>query len=1043
MAIPKRPTSKPAGARAILEARQRRLGPGGGHGILRPERADEVDVASLRRRLKREVQGEVLFDRGNRAAYSHDSSNYRQPPIGVVLPRDAADVVAAVAACREHGAPVLPRGCGTGLAGQTCNVAVVIDHSKHMRQIIEVDAERRIARVEPGVIRDQLSKRTERELNLTFAPDTSTHEYATFGGMLGNNSCGTHSVMAGRTADNTHELDVLLYDGTRMQVGETTDDEIDEIVAAGGRRGEIYRRLRELRDAHADRIRESYPAIPRRVSGYNLDELLPERGFNLARALVGSEGTLCTVLEATVRLVPSPPARSLLVCGYPDVFAAADHVPEILEHGPTGLEGLDDVLIRDLRLLGSHVEDLKLLPEGEGWLLVEFGGGTVEEANQRAEECARRLRRKKEGPSVKLYDTPGEESKLWDIRESGLGATAFIPGERDHWEGWEDAAVPPDRLGSYLRGFRHLLERYDYRTSLYGHFGDGCVHCRIDFDLSSAGGIRKWRSFVDEAADLVLEHGGSLSGEHGDGQSRGELLEKMYGPELVGAFRELKAIFDPDNRMNPHKVVDPYPIASNLKLGSGYNPPEPKIHFAYPEDGGSFAHAALRCVGAGKCRDTASGTMCPSYMVTLDEQHTTRGRARILYEMLQGDTITDGFRSAEVHDALDLCLSCKGCKGDCPVSVDMATYKAEFLSHHYKRRLRPRPAYAMGLIMLHARLAALAPGLVNGVAGAPILGGLVKRVGGISPARRVPPFARQNFKAWFRRRAPANPHGPPVVLFADTFSNYLHPEPIKATLEALEDAGFRVVVPRENLCCGRPLYDYGMLTTARVFWRRTLDALRPHFQSGTHVVGVEPSCVAAFRDELPNLLPHDEDAKRLSLQTLTLSEFLRDHAPQAWTPPQLRRRAIVHRHCHQQAIMGFDADQEMLERMGLDFEVLDSGCCGLAGSFGFEADHHDLSVDIGERVLLPAVRGAPKDTMVIADGFSCKTQVAELTDRRPLHLAQVMRMGRDHGPSGPSGSYPERDYPDVDPAPRWPALAAAAGGAVLAAGAAIAAGGRR
>jgi Fe-S oxidoreductase len=517
----------------------------------------------------------------------------------------------------------------------------------------------------------------------------------------------------------------------------------------------------------------------------------------------------------------------------------------------------------------------------------------------------------------------------------------------------------------------------------------------------------------------------------------------MYGPELVGAFREFKAIFDPDNRMNPHKVVDPYPIASNLKLGTGYNPPQPKLHFAYPEDGGSFAHAALRCVGAGKCRDTASGTMCPSYMVTRDEQHTTRGRSRILYEMLQGDTITDGFRSAEVHEALDLCLSCKGCKGDCPVNVDMATYKAEFLSHHYKRRLRPRPAYAMGLIMLHARLAALAPGLVNGVAGAPLLGGLVKRAGGISPERRVPPFARQTFKAWFRRRAAVNPHGPPVVLFADTFSNFLHPEPIKAALEALEDAGFKVVVPRQSLCCGRPLYDYGMLPTARRLWTRTLEALRPHIGSGTYVVGVEPSCVAAFRDELPNLVPHDEDAKRLSLQTLTLSEFLRDHAPPAWKPPQLHRRAVVHRHCHQQAIMGFDADREMLERMGLDFDVLDSGCCGLAGSFGFERDHHELSVAVGERVLLPAVRRTPKDTLVIADGFSCKTQVAELTDRRPLHLAQVMRMGRDHGPRGPAGSYPERRYPDVDPAPRGRALAAAAGGAVALAGAAIAAGVRR
>jgi FAD/FMN-containing dehydrogenase/Fe-S oxidoreductase len=1021
------------GPERLRDARRNGVGPAGGHGLLRPKSVDEVDVTSLRRRLERDVRGEVMFDAGNRAAYAHDSSNYRQAPIGVVLPRDADDIVAAVAACREHSAPVLPRGCGTSLAGQTCNVAVVIDHSKHLRRIVEVDPERGTARVEPGVIRDQLTNQTEERFSLTFAPDTSTHEYATFGGMLGNNSCGTHSVMAGRTADNTHEMDVVLYDGTRMRVGSTPPEELERIIAAGGRRADIYRRLAELRDRYADLIRSSYPDIPRRVSGYNLDELLPERGFNVARALVGSEGTLATVLEATVRLVYSPPARSLLVCGYEDVFRAADHVPEILEHGPTGLEGLDDVLIRDLRVLGTHAEDLGMLPEGRGWLLVEFGGESHEESDAKAEECMKRLRKESDAPQMKLYDSPARESKLWDIRESGLGATAFIPGEDDHWEGWEDAAVPPEALGSYLRGFRALLERYDYRTSLYGHFGDGCVHCRIDFDLRSAGGIRKWRSFLDEAADLVLRHGGSLSGEHGDGQSRGELLEKMYGPELVGAFREFKAIWDPDNRMNPHKVVDPYPIVSNMKLGAGYSPAEPETHFAYPEDGGSFSHAALRCVGAGKCRDTSSGTMCPSYMVTLDERHTTRGRSRLLYEMLQGDVVTDGFRADEVHEALDLCLSCKGCKGDCPVSVDMATYKAEFLSGYYRRRLRPRQAYSMGLIMLHARAAALAPGLANAIASAPALGRLAKLAGGISPKREVPPFARQSFKSWFARRAAVNPNGPPVVLFPDTFNNYLHPEPLKATAEALEDAGFRVVVPRAQVCCGRPLYDYGMLATARLFWRRTLDVLRPQIQSGVHLVGVEPSCIAAFRDELPNLLPHDEDAKRLSLQTLTLSEFLRDHAPDDWAPPRLERKAIVHRHCHHQATMGFGADREMLERIGLDFEVLDSGCCGMAGSFGFESSHYDISTKIGERRLLPAVRAAPNDTLVIADGFSCKTQVAELTDRRPLHLAQVMRMARERGPRGPAGSNAERLYPDSEPAglgraPAATALAAAVAG---------------
>lgn len=1007
----------------------------GGHDLIKPAGVEDVDARSLAKALSAELRGEVLFDAGHRAIYAHDSSNYRQEPIGVVVPRDVPDVEAAVRVCREYGAPVLPRGCGTSLSGETCNVAVVVDASKHLREIVEVDPDRGVARVEPGVVRDQLSERTERELNLTFAPDTSTHEYATFGGMIGNDSCGIHSVMAGRTADNVDELDVLLYDGTRMQVGATQPDELERIIGAGGRRGEIYARLRDLRDRYADLIRERFPDIPRRVSGYNLDELLPEKGFNVARALVGSEGTLATVLEATVRLIHSPPARSLLVLGYPDVFEAADRATEVLELGPVGLEGIDDELIDDMRRRGMHLADVPLLPDGGGWLLCEFAGETTEDAHARAEECMRRLRRDPSPPEMRLLEDPGETERLWKIREDGLGATSYVPMERDHWPGWEDAAVPPERLGEYLREFRGLMAEHGYRGALYGHFGDGCVHVRIDFDLRTAEGVASWRRFLDEAADLVVSYGGSLSGEHGDGQQRAELLPKMFGSELTEAFRELKRIWDPDNRMNPRKVVDPYPIVSNMKLGAGYNPPEPRTHFAYPEDGGSFAHAALRCVGAGKCREISSGTMCPSFQVTLDEQHSTRGRARILYEMLEGDAIADGFRSDEVHEALDLCLSCKGCKSECPVNVDMATYKAEFLSRHYKRRLRPPEAYSMGLIMLHARLAALAPGLANAVTGAPLVGKLIKRLGGISPEREMPPFARRSFKSWWKGRAVVNPSADPVLLFPDTFNDFLHPEPLKAAAEALEAAGLRVIVPTAELCCGRPLYDYGMLDAARLFWRRMLAVLRPYVREGVYMVGVEPSCVASFRDELPNMLPHDEDAKRLGHQTLTLSELLLRHVP-GWEPPRLARRALVHRHCHHEATIGFDAEAELFERMGIDFELLDSGCCGMAGSFGFEHGHYDISVAIGERVLLPAARDAPEDALLIADGFSCKSQIEELTDRRALHIAQVLKLARDHGPGGPPDGRPESGYPDVEPARLGrTALAAGAGAALAATGA--------
>ena len=967
-----------------LRGRARAVAPG--RTCRRPHGGPELDAAELERALRRELRGEVLFDAGNRAAYAHDSSNYRQAPIGVVAPRDIDDVVSAVAVCRDHGAPVLSRGCATGLAGQTCNEAVVIDHSRHLREIVEIDPVTRTARVQPGVIHDQLTVLTEERHQLTFGPDTSTHEYATFGGMVGNNSCGIHSVMAGRTAENVESLDVLTYDGLRMHVGPTSDDELEQIVARGGRRGQLYGGMRELRDRHAHQIRGRFPKIPRRVSGYSLEWLLPENGFDVARALVGSEGTLATVLEATVRLVHSPPARALVVCGYEDVFHAADHVPEILEHGPIGLEGLDDVLIEDMRVLGMHLSELELLPEGRGWLLVEFGADTREDADARARDCMEALRRDRDAPRMELSEREPQESKLWDVRESALGATAFRPLEADHWEGWEDAAVPPERLGEYLRRFRDLLGRYDYRSAMYGHFADGCVHCRIDFDLQSAGGIRKWRRFLDDAADLVVGLGGSLSGEHGDGQSRAELLEKMYGGELVGAFGELKRLWDPDNRMNPHKVVDPHPIVSNLKLGASYNPPEVRSHFAYLEDGGSFAHAALRCVGAGKCRED-SGTMCPSYMVTREEKHTTRGRSRILYEMLRGEVVTNGFRSDEVHEALDLCLSCKGCKGDCPVNVDMATYKAEFLSKYYKRRLRPAPAYSMGLIMLHARLAAKAPRLAN------FLGrrSLVKRLGGISPERELPQFARRTFVEWFAARGEAGSAGAPVVLFPDTFSNYLHPEALQAAVEVLEAAGRRVVIPRQALCCGRPLYDYGMLDTARLFWKRMLSGLRRPIREGVPVVCLEPSCATAFRDELPAMMPHVADARRLGWLVCTLAEYLALHVDD-WEPPRLERRAVVHGHCHQKAVIGMEHERALYERMGLDFELLDSGCCGLAGSFGFEREHHDISLRIGEHKLMPMLREASKEAIVIADGFSCRTQIEHMTDRRPLHTAEVLRM---------------------------------------------------
>ena len=960
--------------------------------------------------MRRALEGEVRFSAGDRALYSATGANYRQLPLGVVIPRSTDDVVEAVRLCRDYGAPILSRGGGTGLAGQTTNVAVVIDFSKYLNRILEIDPDRKLARVEPGVILDHLRERAEREHGLTFGPDPSTHEHCTFGGMIASNSCGVRSIMAQfygpgpRTSDNVHELDVLLYDGTRFRVGATPDDELDRIIGDGGRRGEIYGRLRALRDRYADLIRERYPDIPRRVSGYNVDDLLPERGFNVAHALGGSESTCVTYLEATVNLLQSPPVRSLLVLGYEDAPAAGDAVPAMLEHKPLGLEGIDHMLLENMTNLGKHVRDLSALPHGHGWLLVEFGGDTKEEADAKAHKLMGELKVGEDGlRGIKLYDQPEQEEHVWKVREAGLGATAFLPGKEDTYEGWEDAAVPPERVGDYLRDIGKLGEKYGYSSALYGHYGNGCIHARWNFDLSSRPGLAKYRAFVEEASDLVVSYGGSISGEHGDGQSRAELLPKMFGPELIEAFREFKSIWDPEWKMNPGKVVDPYPLDSNIRLGPDFAPPQVKSHFAFLRDGGSFAHATTRCVGVGKCRRTDGGVMCPSFMVTREEKHTTRGRAHLLWEMLNGEEL-DGWRSKEVEEALDLCLSCKGCTNDCPVNVDMPTLKAEFLHRHYRGRLRPRAAYTFGLIDQAARVASRLPGVANAVTRSAVF----KAAAGIHTQRQVPEFAPLTFKRWFADRSLRNGGGRRVILWADTFTNYLEPEVGIAAVEALEDAGFHVLVPTGHLCCGRPLYDYGMLDLAEAYLRNVLGRLHDEIRAGTPVVGIEPSCVAVFRDELLNLWPNDQDARRLSKQTHHFADFLAEDAA-GWQPPRLHRKALLHGHCHQRATGGIGPDKELLERMGLEVEELQSGCCGMAGGWGYEHGHYDVSVACGERVLLPAVRAAPPETLIVTDGFSCRSQVEqERTGRRALHVAQVLQLAQAFGPAGPPGTHPEQ-----------------------------------
>jgi FAD/FMN-containing dehydrogenase/Fe-S oxidoreductase len=978
------------------------------------KRAD-LDAIELEAELQANLRGEVRFDDGSRALYATDGSNYRQTPIGVVLPRSIDDVITTIAIARARGAPITSRGCGTSLAGQCCNAAIIIDMSKYLNRVLEIHVEEKLGRVQPGTILDDLRHAAGKH-QLTFGPDPATHNHCTLGGMIGNNSCGIHSVMAAfhgngaRTSDNVHELEILTYDGERMRVGETSEDRLEQIIRGGGRRGEIYRALRQLRDKYAPAIREKFPNIPRRVSGYNLDELLPERGFNVARAVAGTEGTCVTVLEATLCLLDNPKARTLLVLGYPDVYSAGDHAPEIMQHKPIGLEGIDDVLIGYMKKTGLHAEDIQLLPEGKGFLMAEFGADSKKDADEKARAVMAVLKKKSNAPNMKLFDDEWEESKVWEVRESGLGATAFVPGLDDTWPGWEDSAVPPDKVGPYLRDLRKLFHKYNYSASLYGHFGQGCIHCRIPFDLYTAAGIKKYRAFVDEATDLILSYGGSLSGEHGDGQSRAELLPKMYGSEIIEAFREFKSIWDPQWKMNPGKVIGAYAITENLRLGTDYNPWEPPTYFQFPSDKGSFARATLRCVGVGKCRRLEGGTMCPSYMATREEKDTTRGRAHLLFEMLRGETIgKNGWRDESVKDALDLCLACKGCKGDCPVNVDMATYKAEFLAHYYKGRIRPVHAYAFGLIHIWSQLAQISPSLVNFVNRAPLLSNLAKGLIGVAQQREMPGFAAESFKGWFARRPLHNQNKPRVILWPDTFNNYFHPATAKAAVEVLESAGFHVVVPKQDLCCGRPLYDYGMLGTARRWLLQILNSLADDIEAGVPIVGLEPSCTAVFRDEIYELFPQNENARRVKQQTFTLAEFLEKHAPH-YQVPKLERKAIVHGHCHHRAVMKLGPEEKLLKKMGVSYNLLDSGCCGMAGAFGFEADHYDVSIACGERVLLPAVRAASKDTIILADGFSCREQVRQCTDRVPLHVAELLKMAMDEGPRGPAGNLPEQNY---------------------------------
>ncbi|MFE1587258.1 FAD-binding and (Fe-S)-binding domain-containing protein [Streptomyces sp. NPDC058737] len=948
-------------------------------------------MTDLEAALRRAVRGEVGFDVTSRALTTMDASNYRRVPLGVVAPTDADDVAAVLEVCRERGVPVVARGGGTSIAGQATGTGVVLDFTRHMNRLVAFDPQARTAVVQPGLVLDRLQDAAAPH-GLRFGPDPSTHSRCTLGGMIGNNSCGSHSVAWGTTADSVRELSVLTARGRRLRLGQEW---------AGAPEG-----LRELVDGDLARLRTGFPDLPRRISGYALDALLPENGADVARSFCGSEGTLGVLTEAVVRLVESPRARALAVLGYADEAGAAEAAAGLLPLGPLTVEGMAVDL----------VPSTEGLPRGGAWLFVETGGATEAEARARAEAVVRAA----DVVDALVVTDPAGQRTLWRIREDASGTATRMPDGSEAWPGWEDCAVPPARLGGYLRDFRSLLSAHDLRGTPYGHFGDGCIHVRIDFDLLTDAGVARFRRFSEELADVVVAHGGSLSGEHGDGQARAELLPRMYGAETVALFERAKAVWDPDDLLNPGMLVRPAPLDTNLRFS--VLPREPvDVAFGYPSDGGDFSAAVRRCVGVAKCRTTSvsgTGVMCPSFRATGDEQHSTRGRARLLHEMLAGELVTDGWRSTEVRDALDLCLSCKGCRSDCPVEVDMATYKAEFLHHHYEGRRRPAAHYAMGWLPVWLRWAArtrTAPA-VNALASVRPLASVAKRLGGIAGEREVPRLAGETFRRWWRgrRRGPAG-DGDLVVLWPDTFTEHLSPSVGRAAVRVLEAAGLRVALPptlrsrgvigdgtsksalalltarRGQVCCGLTYVSTGQLDRARTVMRRTLDLMAPVLETSAPVVVLEPSCAAALRTDLPELLHDDPRAARLASRVLTFAEALERHAPH-WTPPAVNLPAVGQTHCHQHAVLGDAADRRLRESAGLTGE-LSGGCCGLAGNFGFEEGHYEVSAACAEDQLLPAVREAPDGAVVLADGFSCRTQLEQLAGVRGRHLAEVLAEG--------------------------------------------------
>jgi len=963
-------------------------------------------VNDLESALRKTIRGDVRFDTGSRLLYSTDASMYQVEPVGIVIPRDADDVQAALEVARAHGVALLPRGGGTSLTGQTVNHALVLDCSRYMNEVLEVNREERWARVQPGVVQDELNAHV-RPLGLLFGPDTSTSNRATVGGMLGNNSGGSHSIAYGLTVDHVLEITVLLSDGSRAVFGEVTPTEFEGNCRRPGLEGQIYRDVARIRETYADEIRARYPAQWRRVAGYNLNELIgvgvrphslagggnaAPRPFSMARLITGSEGTFVTVLEAKMRLVERPQRTALDIIHFHDIQEALECSQSILETGPYAVE-LTDKMILDLAR--NNIEQSKRMGFVQGdpaaILIVEYAGDNEAEVRAKVDTLQTRQRRERFGYATHIALDPAEQQSIWKLRKAGLGLLFGTHGDAKPLAFVEDTAVDPKHLAKFVARFREIFAQHEVDGAYYGHCSVGCLHIRPAINLKTARGLQQVREIADEITDLVVEFNGTISSEHGDGRARSPFLERMYGPRIMGAFRELKHAFDPDHRMNPGNIVGRTDVTEALRYGSDYKTWEPVTLLDFSAQGG-FAAAVEMCNGVGECRKKLEGTMCPSYMVTRDEEHSTRGRANALRAVLSGRVPPSEFTGRRLYEVMDLCLECKGCKAECPANVDMAKLKYEFLHHYHAANGLPLRNRLFGHIAKLSAIGARAPGLFNALSGLAPSRWLLEKVAGIDRRRPLPPLAPETFTAWFARRpAPPSAARGEVVLFHDTFVTYNTPEIGRAAVEVLETAGYRVVLV-DRKCCGRPLISKGMLDVAREHARWNVALLAPYARRGVAVVGLEPSCLLTLRDEYVDLLRTD-DARIVAEHSALLEQFLVRERERGLTLPFVDngRKALLHGHCHQKALVGTAPTVSALRWAGYEVTEVDSGCCGMAGSFGFEREHYDVSVALGNRRLAPAVKAAPADTEVVAPGISCRQQIAHLAGRRAVHPAEALR----------------------------------------------------